>query len=82
MTDAEIEVVGRLADMLRAKGVKSIDVGGCKMELEPSQPKAEPSTSQADPDICKCGCPEYAHVNGLCINGCEPSKCSSDVKSG
>lgn len=77
VTDAEIEIVGRLADMLRAKGVKSIDVGGCRMELEPIQAKAEPSKPQVDHDLCDCKCPEYAHVNGLCVNGCEPSKCAS-----
>jgi len=75
MTEAEIETIGKLADMCRSKGVRSIDVGGCKLELEPLPAKAEPSAPSSDPDMCKCGHPEFAHNNGLCIHACEPEKC-------
>jgi hypothetical protein len=82
MTESEIEIVGKLADMLRAKGVRSIDVGGCKMELGSMPAKVEqfaPKSSIPEPDVCKCGHREFEHMNGFCSLGCEPEKCMPKV---
>lgn len=77
MTDEEIETIGRLADMCRRHGVKSIDVGGCKMELLPKEDTSAPAAKATDSELCRCGHPMYAHMNGLCTvsGGCDPSKC-------
>mgnify|MGYP001557757233 FL=1 len=75
MTEAEISTIGKLADMCRAKGVRVLDVPG-SIHLELEQVHAPMSTKPAvDPDVCRCGHPEHAHMNGLCIHACEPEKC-------
>lgn len=75
MTDAEIEVVSKLVDLCRLKGVRNLEVAGCKIELEPAQPKPEAQKPTTDPDMCRCGHAEFAHTNGLCVHGCESEKC-------
>lgn len=81
MTTEEIETIGKLADMCRAKGVRVLDVpGSIRMELEQTQAPTSPKPS-SEPDICRCSHPVHAHMNGLCIHGCEPEKCEEKAGS-
>ena len=78
MTDAEIAIIGRLADMCRTKGIRMLDIpNSVHLELE-SQAAALASQAgpAADPDLCRCGHPEHAHMNGLCIHACDVGRCS------
>jgi hypothetical protein len=80
MTREDLDTVAKLADMLRAKGVRTFKGAGLEMELLPSvevvspQENAKALASEAD-DACLCGCPVYAHEGGLCIHGCAVEKC-------
>lgn len=68
-------------DMLRARGVsKYTDVAGGGFELEffPPQPaELKPEAPQLDTK-CKCGHAPYEHNAGLCILGCDPTKCAPE----
>lgn len=72
------------ADSLRSRGIKSYkgDFEGKTVELELGPAVVpDPPKSNEDPiDVCNCKCPTYAHVNGFCINGCEPSACIETEK--
>jgi len=82
VTSEDIQTVATLADMLRAKGVRSFEGLGLRLELEPTQERvieaalpAKPPVAQGDDETCKCGHPHYAHQGGLCIHGCDVEKC-------
>ena len=79
MTPEEIEIVGKLADMCRSKGIRSIDVGGCKLDMGDVPAIATPKPTN-DPDVCRCGHQEHQHMNGLCVYGCDAEKCADEVK--
>lgn len=71
-----------LLTTLRAKGVKSYRADDDRIELE-FFPAVEvvaaerPGPSVPPADICRCGHPEHAHMNGLCVvGGCDPSQCA------
>jgi hypothetical protein len=34
-----------------------------------------------DPDICKCGHAQFAHMNGFCVEGCDAAKCGQEEKA-
>ncbi len=71
------EALSKLIDVMRSKGVAVFEVDGIKVEFGPLDSKA-PAESKAipDPELCACKCPNYAHTNGYCINGCAPEKCA------
>lgn len=84
MTLDEIKTLGRLADELRSKGVlefsaKDPATGDVLMlKLAPVMPelKSEP-VSKLD-EKCACGHKSYEHNAGLCILGCDPTKCAPE----
>lgn len=69
-----------LVDQLRARGVRRYRTSELELELgateSPSPPEMKPNA--VPPDACKCGHPEYAHVNGLCVHGCDVEKCAPE----
>lgn len=76
MTPEEIATISKLADMLKAKGVRVFRGAGIELEFEaPAAPNVEPDAPTADPDMCRCGHANHAHMNGLCVHGCEAEKC-------
>lgn len=77
MSPEEMATIAKLCDMLRSKGVAIFEGAGVKIEfgaLESDVIDAHPGKT-ADVDMCRCGHPLYAHMNGGCIEGCEPEKC-------
>lgn len=73
-TSAELAA---LVDTLKARGVRAFSVDGIRVEFAPAaEPTPIAGPAEADPEICNCKCPVYAHVNRLCINGCEPGLCA------
>lgn len=67
-------------DALRGKGVRTykgpFEEGTIEIELGPALiPDAPQTATEKDKSLCGCGCPVYAHTNGLCLAGCEPEKC-------
>lgn len=79
MSDAqELERLGALLDLLRAKEVRVFreTEHGIDVEFEPpvvDHPDAKPAP---DPDRCACGHMAHEHSNGLCLHGCEPEACA------
>lgn len=85
MKAEELDTVARLADILRAKGVKTFEGCGFRMELQLGpEPVADsplprpPAVAQEDEETCKCGHPHYAHQGGLCIHACPVEKCAPE----
>ena len=73
MTAADLQLLGKLADMCRRKGVKTAHCGDVHLEMGTLD--APPKKAQPDTEKCACGHPAYQHVHGLCLDGCEPDKC-------
>lgn len=72
-------------DTLKARGVKSFEQlpgGFFKVEFFTPAPAAMPEAdkTQADPDVCKCGHPQHAHMNGYCVEGCDAKVCEPEKK--
>lgn len=77
MTLADLEAS---LSMLRRQGVKAytdIAGGGFTVEFFPAEPAPSPAEKPKgnEPDMCACGHPEHAHVNGYCVEGCEAAAC-------
>lgn len=71
--------VRKYAETCRTAGVRVLDISGViRLEMEPRQAE-EPRSSKAIPaaDVCKCGHAEHAHMNGLCVLGCDVEKCET-----
>ena len=84
MTLDEITTLGRLAAELRANGVLKFSATDpatnevLMLELAPPQP-AELMLEAPQLDTkCKCGHASYEHNAGLCILGCDPTKCAPE----
>jgi len=74
--DSDLKMVGKLCDVLRARGVSKWIDDGKTIEFFPSVDSVPANASQSvDPEMCRCGHPEYHHVNGLCTAGCDAEKC-------
>ncbi len=71
------EELARLCDVLRAKGVRVFtnSSGGIHLEFGPPTEDSKPAAAGPDPDVCRCGHPNYAHTNGACLSGCNPENC-------
>lgn len=80
MTDAEIETIGKLAEMCRKHGIKLVEIPNIvRMEVELVPVETKPvAKKDADADLCGCGHPEFAHTNGLCVLGCDAEKCAAE----
>jgi hypothetical protein len=77
----DLAILGKLADLCRDKGIKSMAWGDVKLELGIRDVEMKDKPKSEDPDVCKCGHSLSAHVNGLCVLGpCEPDKCTGDAK--
>ena len=74
-----LDEVGALADLLRAKGVRLFKSDECEMELGPALVPDDGKPAVPEPDLCKCGHPEYFHINGLCSQGCAAETCSPEA---
>lgn len=75
MTDIEVATVARLADICVAKGIRLLEVGGCRIELGPPREAPMSDKPSDDTERCRCGHPLHAHNNALCVLGCDPSQC-------
>lgn len=82
MTDAELETVGKLCDVLRSKGVASWKGADCEIVLgdlpvpDVKQKVAEfRSHVEQAADSCPCGHAAYEHQSGLCLRGCDVEAC-------
>lgn len=78
MTLAELTAC---VDMLRARGVsKYTDVagGGFIVEFFPPQPDVKGEPIAKHDERCACGHASYEHNAGLCILGCDPTKCAPE----
>lgn len=73
MTLSELEA---LCVVLRAQGVRVYQSGDVRLELEPHGTPEPTKPETQDPDVCRCGHPTYAHVNGLCTMGCDVELCA------
>lgn len=83
----DADIVSPLYDLdlllpsLRKHGVGIFKHGPMEIHFsqEPPKPMDIASVRQAlqaeEPDKCKCGHSETAHVNGLCIHGCAIESC-------
>lgn len=84
MTFDEIKMLGRLADELRSRGVTEFSARDTQtndvltLKLSPPLPelKAEPGAELTEK--CACGHAPYEHNAGLCIQGCDPTKCAPE----
>lgn len=73
---------------LRRHGVKFFtqhgDTGGFTVEFWPAaaekMPELDKNAAKNDPDVCKCGHPQHAHMNGYCVEGCAPTVCEPEKK--
>ena len=68
-------------DMLRARGVaKYTDIagGGFTVEFFAEQSKPGPMERAAADEKCACGHASHEHGGGLCLLGCDPTKCSPE----
>ena len=77
---ADLVIIGKLADLCRAKGVKAISVDGVTIEMgAPEVPPMKADAKKVDADMCACGCPMAGHQAGLCaFRGCSPDKCAGE----
>jgi len=80
-----------LLDLLKTKGVTSYrgaisssdELRGLAVDLTlaatASAPAddTKPDAKQPDPDVCACGHGVHEHQNGLCLMGCDESKCGA-----
>lgn len=81
MTEAEIAIIEKLADVCRAKGVTSLKNDGFEMVLGPVDVEEKPSArAQVEAENCRCGHPEHGHQNGQCLMGCDPTRCVAEAK--
>lgn len=76
-----IEDLDTVLSKLRKHGVSEFCFGALKVVFaeEPPKPMDIQSVRAAlqaeEPEKCRCGHPETAHVNGLCIHGCAIESC-------
>lgn len=67
-------------DQLRGKGIRTFkgpwEAGTIELELGPALIPDAPEAATKDETLCHCKCPVYAHLNGLCLAGCEPESCA------
>ncbi len=73
-------------EALRRHGVKSFGQtpSGFTVEFWPTEAPdviREGDSKLAGPDLCRCGHPEHAHVNGYCVEGCNVEACSPAEKA-
>jgi hypothetical protein len=73
--------------MLKRQGVKSYTDtpgGGFAVEFFADEPPTMPGESKKladEADLCACGHPEFAHMNGYCTElGCTPDRCNPEKK--
>ena len=80
MKAGELDALLSLVDSLRARGVRRYKAGDIELELGPLEapPPPDAKPGETPPDACKCGHAEYAHVNGLCVHGCDVEKCAPE----
>lgn len=73
------ESIASMLDMLRSKGVykfKSTALDGFEVEFHAPTDDTKPAPVAADPDLCRCGHPLFAHAaGGMCLIGCNAEKC-------
>lgn len=70
-------------DMLRARGVKNygdIAGGGFTIEFFPAPVDMKPEPASKDESKCHCGHATFEHNAGLCILGCDPTRCAPEAK--
>lgn len=79
------EALDGVLSMLRRQGVshfRDVPGEGFDVTFFPAQPASEPEQKPAaavvDIELCKCGHPVHAHVNGLCIHSCDVEKCAPE----
>lgn len=73
-----------LTDAMKSRGVKSFSLDGVAVEFAPAEP-AVPSASKEKPADEKCRCGHHSddeHMMGLCIKGCDPTKCAPEEAKG
>ncbi len=72
-------------EALRRHGVKRFaqTPSGFDVEFFAPVPVEMPKsdTKVQDPDICKCGHPQHAHMNGYCVEGCDATVCEPEKKT-
>lgn len=81
MTPADthtIEMVAALADVARKKGIRSLTVDGLVLEMGPLDVPAKPDPKQFETDQCACGHGLHEHQGGLCLRGCDVSRCVTE----
>lgn len=78
-----LDCLSMLLDLLQRKGVKKYHgpwsaeaLGSVELELSPAPDMTPAEKTTIDPDACRCGHPETAHTNGLCLFGCEIERCA------
>jgi hypothetical protein len=88
--DAALQAAARAeleADLvaLRRHNVKSFaqTPSGFTVEFFPAGPAPMPELDRKaaaanDPDVCKCGHPQHAHMNGFCVEGCDAKVCEPE----
>lgn len=83
MTSEEIATIGRICDLLRAKGITAFEGGGIKLQFGSVEAPVDsgPEAKPDDPEVCRCGHPMYAHTNGGCLEGCELEQCVDPKKA-
>lgn len=69
------EVLSAKLDMLKAKGVQKYVDQEFTVEFSAPADDTKPAPVAADPDLCRCGHPLFAHAAGLCLIGCNAEKC-------
>lgn len=86
----DLSALGALCDVLRSKGVRLYQAHGVlgsgiddlRLELEPVAPgPPDAAKPEADPDVCRCLHPHFAHVNGLCTMGCDVEACAPPAEA-
>jgi hypothetical protein len=81
VTPEELAMLGKICDVLHSKRVTRFSGAGIEIELslaDDFEANSKATEVPVNPDICRCGHPLYAHMNGGCIEGCEPDKCLSE----
>lgn len=79
---ADLATIGALADLCRAKGVKSITVDGVTLEMGALDVPLKADEKKHDDETCNCGHGLHAHNGGLCLLGCDVAKCAgSEAKT-
>lgn len=78
MTTDDLTAFGKLADLMRAKGISECEWAGVRMKLGPPyEAPREASKPAVDDEMCSCGHPAYHHNGDAgCLKGCDAEKCN------